>query len=97
MTCSCIPCGECGGSGNVWLSFTGKYLGNHRCDDLDELETCAECHGSGIDEMCDECREKEDEAEWEAAEQYMHPTGLNVRQKEEVWQIVEDKIKKGSA
>ena len=30
----------------------------------------------------------------EAAEQYMHPTGLSVRQKEEILQIVEFAIKK---
>lgn len=97
MTCSCVPCSECNGSGSVWFAFGGRYLGRGRCDDMDELETCDECRGSGISEMCDYCREQEEEAEWEAAEQSMHPTGLNVRQKEEVRQIVEDEIKKGSA
>lgn len=63
MTCICIPCSECGGGGYVWFSFTGEYLGNHRCDDLDELEQCEECHGRGIDEVCNECREREEECE----------------------------------
>ena len=103
MTCTCISCDECGGTGNVWVSFTGKYLGNHRCDDLDDLETCQVCGGSGLDEMCDECREKEEEAEYrewqeqEAAEHSVHPTGLTLGQKEEVLQIVESAIKKGLA
>lgn len=102
MTCKCVPCSECNGSGSVWFSFSGKYLGNHRSDDLDELVTCEVCSGSGLDEMCDECREKEEEAEYrewqeqEAAEHGVHPTGLTAAQKEEVLQIVESAIKKGS-
>lgn len=72
MTCKCEPCQECNGSGHVWFAFGGQYLGRHRCDDMDELETCPECHGSGISEMCDECTEKEASAEWEAAEQCLH-------------------------
>ncbi len=46
----------------MWVSFTGKYLGNHRCDDLDDLETCQACGGSGLDEMCDHCRELNEQA-----------------------------------
>jgi hypothetical protein len=60
MTCKCVVCPECEGSGNVWRSFSGKYLGNHRCDDLDELETCEECRGSGVAEICDECQMAEE-------------------------------------
>jgi hypothetical protein len=103
MTCTCISCDECGGSGNVWVSFTGKYLGRSRCDDLDDLETCEECSGSGFFEMCDECLEKEEQAEFEeykaaeAAEQSVHPTGLMPRQKEEVEQIVKSVINSGIA
>jgi hypothetical protein len=65
MACACVACEECGGSGHVWRSFSGKYLGNHRCDDLDELETCEECHGSGITEMCDGCQTKLEQDEGE--------------------------------
>lgn len=58
--CRCVSCGECGGSGTVWFSFPGvdegRYLGSRRCDDLDELATCPECRGSGLSELCDECR-----------------------------------------
>ena len=62
MACECVSCGACGGSGNVWYAFPGpdlggEYLGNHRCDDLDEMDTCEECGGSGITETCYECQE----------------------------------------
>ncbi len=30
MACTCVPCGECDGTGSVWWSFSGKYLGNSR-------------------------------------------------------------------
>ncbi len=70
MSCTCEICAECEGTGNVWFAFPGpdrggKYLGNHRSDDLDELETCEWCHGSGIAEMCDECRDAEEQFEAE--------------------------------
>ena len=61
MGCKCIPCADCGGTGNVWYAFDGEYLGNHRCDDMDELETCDMCDGSGIGDYCDECQWSEDE------------------------------------
>lgn len=61
MPCECVICSECGGSGRVWFSFPGpgregKYLGNHRCDDLDEMDTCSICGGSGVSEVCHECQ-----------------------------------------
>ena len=63
--CQCVSCPECHGSGHVWFAFPGpdrggKYLGDHRCDDLDELELCFHCGGSGITETCDRCQEMED-------------------------------------
>ena len=64
MSCTCISCHECGGTGTVWYSFGGKYLGNHRCDDLDNLETCETCGGQGIVERCWECQQKLDD-EWD--------------------------------
>jgi hypothetical protein len=66
MKCECITCPECGGSGDVWRSFSGEYLGNHRCDDLDELETCELCGGEGVTYFCHYCRERmeEGEANW---------------------------------
>jgi hypothetical protein len=56
--CECVSCSECDGSGNVWFAFGGKkYLGRSRWDDLDEMETCDTCGGSGIMETCDRCSE----------------------------------------
>jgi hypothetical protein len=67
MACECIKCSECGGTGYVWISFSGKYLGNHRCDDLDEMDTCESCGGDGLSDLCDGCREaiEKDEIEEE--------------------------------
>jgi hypothetical protein len=63
--CTCVSCGECGGSGTVWFAFGGReYLGNSRCDDLDEMETCEECRGSGITEMCDYCQDTRDDYDY---------------------------------
>lgn len=53
--CTCVSCNACGGSGNIWLDFKGRYLGNHRNDDLDQMETCDECHGMGLSEVCEAC------------------------------------------
>jgi hypothetical protein len=52
--CHCVPCEWCGGTSTVWFSFSGKFIGHHRLDDLDRMETCEECHG-GINETCDRC------------------------------------------
>lgn len=61
MTCKCVPCGECGGTGHIWRAFGGQYLGNRRCDDLDEYERCEECGGYGVSELCQECADEEDD------------------------------------
>ena len=55
MACACIQCEYCRGSGYIWISHMGEHLGRSRCDDLDETETCDECGGSGITQICDEC------------------------------------------
>lgn len=59
--CECVTCHECRGGGSVWYSFggpgRGTYLGTHRWDDLDEIETCDVCGGYGITEKCDRCCE----------------------------------------
>lgn len=55
--CRCVTCAECRGSGHVWFTFGGReYLGAGRSDDLDEMEGCDECQGSGISLMCDSCQ-----------------------------------------
>ena len=63
MTCRCVSCGECLGSGFAWVDFWGRHLGARRCDDLDELVRCEECGGSGLSEECDECVSCEDEVD----------------------------------
>lgn len=54
--CTCVPCSYCDGTGSIWLDFAGRYLGNHRSDDLDQCEPCEECGGSGTSEVCGECQ-----------------------------------------
>ncbi len=45
----------------MWFSFGsalyggGKYLGSGRSDDLDEMEACEYCRGSGLSEECENC------------------------------------------
>jgi hypothetical protein len=56
MPCQCAKCLVCKGSGVVWFAVGGRYLGPNRCDDLDEMDGCDECQGSGITETCDSCR-----------------------------------------
>ncbi len=54
-TCTCVRCGDCGGSGNF------------RVDDLGmpewDLEPCQQCGGTGIVEVCDSCQEREEQAQ----------------------------------
>ena len=57
MSCTCVPCRECEGTGHVFFAFDGTYLRKNRCDDLDEMEVCEACGGCGIGETCDYCRE----------------------------------------
>ena len=57
IMCECIDCHECGGTGTVWFSFGGKYMGIRRCDDLDEMELCEECGGTGVSSTCWECQQ----------------------------------------
>ena len=73
MACQCEICPECNGSGTVWTSFSGEYLGNNRYDDLDELDTCPVCDGDGLSYFCPECdeawREEEERQYFEYVEQ----------------------------
>ena len=54
--CRCVRCGACGESGTIWLDVKGRYLGNHRSDDLDDSEPCEDCGGRGIIETCARCQ-----------------------------------------
>lgn len=57
MACECIICPECNGSGTVWYSFNGDYIGYFHSDDLDSLGSCEQCGGSGVSWMCEECQQ----------------------------------------
>jgi hypothetical protein len=63
VACKCVKCSACGGSGSVWFDVFGKCLGNRRCDDMDTVETCDQCYGTGLDVACDECIDEGDEDE----------------------------------
>lgn len=71
--CQCVTCSECRGTGSVWYSFggpgRGTYLGSHRWDDLDEMETCDICGGHGITEKCDRCCELDELEDMEQEEE----------------------------
>lgn len=53
--CACVRCGDCGGSGSYYVDHRGHFLGQHRSDDMDDLEYCDGCGGSGIVEVCSRC------------------------------------------
>ena len=54
MTCHCVSCPDCRGSGSLWQCLDGSIHRN-RCDDMGDLVTCDECGGSGTAEECAEC------------------------------------------
>jgi len=59
--CTCVSCGDCGGSGNIWINSdgAGRFIGMGHWDDLSELEPCESCRG-GIIETCERCMEIEE-------------------------------------
>ena len=67
--CECETCWECMGSGEIWVSWSGEYLGRNRCDDFDELETCPECGGEGITSLCLKCRLEYEQFEYEVEQE----------------------------
>lgn len=61
MTCTCVRCPECNGSGNI-------VVGNPLNMPFDDIGICCYCGGCGLSETCEECldAEQRDEAEdWE--------------------------------
>lgn len=71
MGCECLPCEECDGSGRIWISFSGKYMGKYRCDDLDEMDACPDCDGEGIATICYECQQAYEDEEREEYERHL--------------------------
>jgi hypothetical protein len=60
MSCTCVSCPDCNGSGYLWETLDGK-IHSHRCDDMGDLVTCENCHGSGLSERCWECERTDEE------------------------------------
>ena len=66
--CTCVRCGECGGTGNVWRNYDARGRSvEGGMDDSSDLETCDSCR-VGIVEVCDRCQLLE-EMEQDAAGQ----------------------------
>jgi DnaJ-class molecular chaperone len=53
--CRCVHCGDCGGSGQITVPTPGYPEW--------DLESCSNCRGSGIAEMCEACELAEELAE----------------------------------
>lgn len=53
--CRCVWCAECGGSGRITVPTTGYPEW--------DLESCSNCRGTGIAEMCCHCEMAEELAE----------------------------------
>jgi hypothetical protein len=51
--CGCVKCAICDGSGFMWRCLNGDLV-KHRIDDMGDLETCQQCRGSGMSEICEE-------------------------------------------
>ena len=49
-TCTCVQCGDCGGTGNIEVPTSGYPEW--------ELESCLTCGGCGYSEVCDFCGEE---------------------------------------
>jgi len=58
--CTCIYCDFCDGKGHYWIDFRTKLPKVHN-DDLDEMEYCDECGGSGVVEICEYCTDYVDD------------------------------------
>ena len=50
--CACVRCLSCKGLGYFWDEFDYSEQGQMH-------ETCDECDGSGLSEVCDRCRDIE--------------------------------------
>ncbi len=54
--CRCVSCATCRGTGSITVDMGGHVIST-RMDDLDIVEPCDDCGGTGITEECDACRE----------------------------------------
>lgn len=63
MSCECVSCDYCGGTGHVWECENGDIV-QYRCDDMGDLAECPQCDGRGIIETCYECAEAMQDEEY---------------------------------
>jgi RecJ-like exonuclease len=61
MACECIRCSACDGTGHYFTDMRGQFASIHRQDDMHNMETCEECRGTGIEEVCYQCQLAMDE------------------------------------
>ncbi len=61
MACTCVYCDRCRGTGHIWVNYDhlGRVISDSGLDDLSDLDSCPECNGRGITEVCEECCEAE--------------------------------------
>lgn len=57
--CACVSCAFCDGRGHIYISLSGQ-IRRYRTDDLEDTDTCPDCRGSGVIEVCDTCAEAEE-------------------------------------
>ncbi len=62
--CSCVRCAGCMGQGLRWFPYPEQWP-------EDDLETCSECHGSGIAEQCTRCNDLDELEEVFHGEQFI--------------------------
>lgn len=51
--CECVSCGDCGGSGTMWLDMAGHVV-TCMVDDTDSPESCDMCSNGTVEE-CERC------------------------------------------
>lgn len=54
MSCSCLRCDDCKGTGLIW---------SVQDDGMEESDFCEECCGSGTSDKCAECEQADIDAE----------------------------------
>jgi hypothetical protein len=57
--CTCERCCMCEGTGGYYVDSRGRFQGVHRSDDMEDLETCEFCGGSGVTDECSRCMDLE--------------------------------------
>ena len=61
MSCECVRCKTCDGSGDVYSNFRFEYIGRGCVDDFVDIVSCPYCDGRAIMEVCQECAEAQED------------------------------------